>query len=95
MFACNDGEALGVYQAAAEAGLSIPGDLSVVGFDDLPMAEWNIPPLTTIRQPLKEMATTAAEMVVALAQGRPLLRSRIELATELVVRESTAPPSAR
>ncbi|WP_199035379.1 LacI family DNA-binding transcriptional regulator [Glycomyces salinus] len=95
VFACNDGEALGVYQAAAEAGLRIPRDMSVVGFDDLPMAEWNIPPLTTIRQPLKEMATTAAEMVVALSQGRPLPRARIELATELVVRESTTPPVER
>ncbi len=92
VFACNDGEALGVYQAAAEAGLRIPGDLSVVGFDDLPMAEWNIPPLTSVRQPLQEMAAAAATMTVALAQGRPPSRHRVELATELVVRGSTAPP---
>jgi DNA-binding LacI/PurR family transcriptional regulator len=93
IFACNDGEALGVYQAAAEAGLRIPQDLSVVGFDDLPHASWNIPPLTTIRQPLRGMATAAATMVVTLTRGEPLLQNRVELATELVVRDSTALPS--
>ncbi|WP_100445534.1 LacI family DNA-binding transcriptional regulator [Glycomyces xiaoerkulensis] len=88
----NDGEALGVYQAAAEAGLRIPEDLSVVGYDDLPMAEWNIPPLTTVRQPLREMAAAATDMLLALAGGEPLPRRRLELATELIVRGSTAPP---
>ena len=94
IFACNDGMALGVYHAAAEAGLRIPADLSVVGFDDLPKAQWTIPPLTTIRQPLTEMGAAAAGMVVALAAGGPLPHQRVELATELVVRESTAPPRA-
>ncbi|THV36433.1 LacI family DNA-binding transcriptional regulator [Glycomyces buryatensis] len=89
----NDGEALGAYQAAAEAGLRIPDDLSVVGYDDLPMAEWTIPPLTTIRQPLREMASSAAEMLLTLAHGEPLPHQRVELATELIVRGSTAPPS--
>ena len=92
IFAGNDLQALGVYQAAREARLHIPDDLSVVGFDDLPVAQWVGPPLTTIRQPLVDMATTAAEMVVALAAGETLSQPRIELATELVVRESTAPP---
>ncbi|GAB3235284.1 LacI family DNA-binding transcriptional regulator [Glycomyces halotolerans] len=90
----NDGEALGVYQAAAEAGVRIPEDLSVVGYDDLPMAQWNIPPLTTVRQPLREMAAAASDMLLALAQGESLPRPRVELATELIVRASTAPPSA-
>jgi hypothetical protein len=81
-----------VYQAAAEAGLRIPEDLSVVGFDDLPMTEWAIPPLTTIRQPLHDMAVAAAGMIMALAGGEPLPQQRVELATELVVRGSTAPP---
>lgn len=89
----NDGEAMGVYQAAAEAGLRIPEDLSVVGYDDLPAAEWSVPPLTTVRQPLREMASAAAEMLLTLARGGPLPRSRVELATELVVRGSTAPPA--
>jgi len=95
VFASNDGEAIGVYQAAAEAGLRIPEDLSVVGFDDLPMTEWTIPPLTTVRQPLHDMAAAAAEMVVALARGETPAQHRVELATELIVRGSTAGPSAR
>ncbi|MEV8435893.1 LacI family DNA-binding transcriptional regulator [Actinosynnema sp. NPDC051121] len=88
----NDGEALGVYQAVYEAGLRIPDDLSVVGFDDLPPAQWMIPALTTVRQPLGEMAATATGMVVDLAQGKPLSQHRLVLSTELVVRASTAAP---
>jgi DNA-binding LacI/PurR family transcriptional regulator len=91
----NDGEALGVYQAAAAARLRIPEDLSVVGYDDLPMASWSIPPLTTVRQPLLEMAAAATEMVITLAREESLPRHRVELATELVVRDSTAPPAPR
>src|SRR6476469_2109745 len=93
IFAGNDLQALGVYQAAREARLHIPEDLSVVGFDDLPVAQWVGPPLTTIRQPLMDMATTAAEMVVAMAGGAEPAQTRVELSTELVVRESTAPPA--
>lgn len=95
VFASNDAQALGVYRAAAEAGLRIPHDLSVVGFDDLYPAEWTTPPLTTVRQPLMEMAAEAARMVVTLARGEPLPHKRLELTTELVVRDSTAPPPER
>ena len=93
IIAGNDLQALGVYQAAREARLHIPEDLSVVGFDDLPVARWVGPPLTTIRQPLYEMAVAAAELVLALARGEQPVQTRIELATELVIRESTAPPA--
>ena len=93
IFAGNDLQALGVYQAARAARLHIPEDLSVVGFDDLPVARWVGPPLTTVRQPLVEMAETAAELVLDLARGETPAQTRIELATELVVRESTAPPA--
>ncbi len=92
IIAGNDLQALGVYQAAREARLHIPEDLSVVGFDDLPVAQWVGPPLTTIRQPLFEMAVAAAELVLALARGEQRVQTRVELATELVIRESTAPP---
>jgi DNA-binding LacI/PurR family transcriptional regulator len=95
IFAGNDLQALGVYQAAREARLHIPEDLSVVGFDDLPVTRWVSPPMTTIRQPLLDMATAAAEMVVAMSRGETPPQLRLELATELVVRESTAPPRAR
>jgi len=89
----NDLQALGVYQVARELRLHIPEDLSVVGFDDLPVARWVGPPLTTVRQPLVDMAETAAELVLALARGERPPQARVELSTELVVRESTAPPS--
>ncbi len=88
----NDLQALGVYQAAREARLHIPEDVSIVGFDDLPIARWVSPPLTTIRQPLFEMAETAAELVIDLSEGSPPAKARQELATELVLRESTGAP---
>jgi len=94
IFAGNDLQALGVYQAAREARLHIPEDLSVVGFDDLPVTQWVSPPMTTIRQPLMDMAAAAAEMVVAMARGETPAQTRIELSTELVIRESTAPPAS-
>jgi DNA-binding LacI/PurR family transcriptional regulator len=72
----------------------VPEDLSVVGYDDLPVAEWIGPRLTTIRQPLQEMASTATRMLLALARGETPANLRIDLATELIVRESTAPPAA-
>ncbi|MGP1675201.1 MAG: LacI family DNA-binding transcriptional regulator, partial [Candidatus Limnocylindrales bacterium] len=89
----NDLQALGVYQAAREARLHIPEDVSVVGFDDLPVARWVGPPLTTVRQPLIEMAEAAAELVLALGRGEEPAQLRIELATELIIRESTAAPA--
>jgi LacI family xylobiose transport system transcriptional regulator len=97
VFAGNDLQALGVYEAARELGLSVPQDLSVVGFDDLPVARWVGPALTTVRQPLAEMAAAAARMVIRLARGedRTQMTTRVELATELVVRSSTAPAPSR
>ena len=92
IFAGNDLQALGLYEAARELGLRIPDDLSVVGFDDLPAARWVGPPLTTVRQPLGEMAAAAARIVLDLARGRKPAALRIELATELVVRSSTSAP---
>jgi LacI family transcriptional regulator len=93
IFAGSDQQAFGVYQAARQHGLRIPEDLSVVGFDELPVTRWASPPLTTIRQPLAEMGRTAAEMLGDLINGRDLRASRIELSTELIVRESTTAPA--
>jgi DNA-binding LacI/PurR family transcriptional regulator len=86
----NDPQAFGVLQALGERGLRAPGDLSVVGFDDVPVASWATPALTTIRQPLAAMAATAFRML----HGRPGAGEphHIELATTLVIRESTGPP---
>jgi LacI family transcriptional regulator, xylobiose transport system transcriptional regulator len=95
IFAANDLQALGIYEAARQAGIRIPQDLSVVGFDDLAFTQWSGPPMTTVRQPLVQMGAAAADMVLALAGGRPPGNNRLELATTLVIRQSTAPPPAR
>ncbi|WP_328354285.1 LacI family DNA-binding transcriptional regulator [Streptomyces sp. NBC_00457] len=91
VFVCSDRMALGVYEALAERGLSVPYDLSVVGFDDLPEARWTTPALTTIRQPLSEMAATALRLLVRMMEGDRPESTRTELSTRLVQRESTAP----
>ncbi|MER5179211.1 LacI family DNA-binding transcriptional regulator [Streptomyces sp. NPDC002896] len=89
LFICSDHMAIGGYDALAEAGLRVPRDVSVVGFDDLPEARWVTPPLTTVRQPLKEMGGTALRTLVRLIGGEELESPRVELATSLVVRGST------
>ncbi|MBN1174736.1 MAG: LacI family DNA-binding transcriptional regulator [Micromonosporaceae bacterium] len=91
----DDLQALGVYEAARLAGLRIPDDVSVVGFDDIDQAAWASPGLTTVRQPFSEMGTTAARVVLALADGEQLDQPRYEVGTSLVVRGSTAPPRSR
>jgi LacI family transcriptional regulator len=90
IFAGSDLQAFALYEAARVLGLRVPQDLSVIGFDDLAMARWAWPPLTTIRQPLSEMAATATRLVLGQDGER-----RVELTTSLVVRQSTAPPAAR
>jgi DNA-binding LacI/PurR family transcriptional regulator len=87
----NDAQAFGVLQALGEFRLRAPDDVSVVGFDDVPVAAWATPPLTTIRQPLAAMAATAFRML--RDGGDPATQAHhLELATTLVVRDSTAPP---
>ncbi|WP_043486265.1 MULTISPECIES: LacI family DNA-binding transcriptional regulator [Streptomyces] len=92
VFTCSDQMALGVYQALAKRGLRVPDDFSVVGFDDLPQARWVTPALTTIRQPLSEMAATALRSLLRLMSGEVPEGTRTELSTRLVLRSSTAPP---
>ncbi|HEX4833984.1 MAG TPA: LacI family DNA-binding transcriptional regulator [Trebonia sp.] len=92
IFAGSDQQAFGVYEAARMRGLRVPQDLSVVGFDDLPVTRWASPPITTVRQPLAEMGSVAAQMLGDLINRKPLPSTRVELSTELVVRESTAAP---
>jgi LacI family transcriptional regulator len=94
IFASSDQMAFGVYEAIRRRGLRVPEDVSVVGFDDLPEVRWSSPPLTTVRQPLSEMGALAARTVLRLAAGDDVESPRVELATELVVRESTAPPKS-
>jgi LacI family transcriptional regulator, galactose operon repressor len=92
VFASSDTMALGAYEAARRRGLRVPDDLSIVGFDDLPESRWSSPPLTTVRQPLAEMGILAARTALRLARGERIDTPRVELATNLVVRDSTAPP---
>ncbi|MER5178408.1 LacI family DNA-binding transcriptional regulator [Streptomyces sp. NPDC002896] len=91
LFASSDQMALGAIEALRRRGLRVPEDMSVVGFDDLPEVRWSSPPLTTVRQPLAEMGKAAARTVLRLAHGEEIDSPRVELATELVVRASTAP----
>jgi LacI family transcriptional regulator len=84
--------ALGVVQAAHALGVQVPGDLSVVGFDDTYLAPWLTPALTTVHTPLQDMGRYALQMLLRLIDGETVDPHHIELATELVVRDSTAPP---
>jgi DNA-binding LacI/PurR family transcriptional regulator len=93
IFAADDQQASGVYEAVRQAGRTVPGDVSVIGFGDLPFARWMAPPLTTIRQPLHEMGLTATRTLLRLVNEERLESDRIELATALIVRASTAPPA--
>ncbi len=91
VFAANDQMALGVLRALAERGLDVPGDVSVVGFDDIPESEFYLPPLTTVRQDLAELGRRCVEMLLArITDGEPTGPSVLEV--ELVVRSSTASP---
>lgn len=91
VFAGSDLQALGVLEAARVNGLRVPQDLSVVGYDDVQVARWSSPALTTVHQPLRQMAEEAAQMLLRLRTEEPS-STRLELATSLVVRKSTAPP---
>lgn len=91
IFACSDHMALGVYEAAEECGLSIPEDVSIVGFDDLPEGEWVRPRLTTVEQPIADMGSAALRMLLRLRSGAAAGTLREELSTRLLLRESTGP----
>ncbi|WP_030148347.1 LacI family DNA-binding transcriptional regulator [Mycetocola saprophilus] len=92
IFAGSDLQAFGVYEAARSRGVRIPEDLSVIGYDDLQIAKWAGPPLTTVRQPLTDMAEAAARLVLRLRSGETVENYRVDLATNLVVRSSAASP---
>jgi len=93
VFAANDLMAIQVMHVAQSSGLRIPDDLSVIGFDNIPEAAAATPGLTTIAQPLQSIGQTAMQLLLALLRGEEPRARHVQLATELVVRESTAPPS--
>ena len=88
--ASNDDMAAGVLFEAHRRGLSMPADLSVVGFDDTPLASRLWPPLTTVRQPIKEMAETAARLLMDRLNGKAAQPPEAPFPCEIVVRESVA-----
>jgi LacI family transcriptional regulator len=96
IFTANDQSAFGAIAAAREARLRVPDDISVIGFDDIPMAEQFHPALTTVRQPFQQMASSAVNTLLAQVAGHSAAPQRITFAAELVVRKSTGPaPAAR
>ncbi|MDN4481214.1 LacI family DNA-binding transcriptional regulator [Demequina muriae] len=92
IFAGTDQTASGVYTAARERHLRIPEDLSVVGFDDVILSEWLQPPLTTVRQPLEQMARAAIRAAAQIAYEGRAPSGRLELPTSLTLRASTSAP---
>jgi DNA-binding LacI/PurR family transcriptional regulator len=94
VFCYNDMTAVGVLASARRHRLRVPDDLSVVGFDDLLIASYTHPPLTTVRQPTRLIGRVAAEMLLNLLSGSKIEANR-RMQCELIVRESTAPPAMR
>lgn len=93
IFASNDDMAAGVMHTAHEMGLEIPGDLSVAGFDDIPLASYLWPSLTTVRQPIRRMAALATELLLEKLGARDNGEIDSVVKSELVIRESTGPKS--
>jgi DNA-binding LacI/PurR family transcriptional regulator len=93
LFAYNDFSAIGAIRAFQEAGLRVPQDISVLGFDDIPGAAFHYPSLTTVRQPLRRMGEIAAETLMERIEGRKDYPAEIAVAPELIVRESTGKAS--
>ena len=95
IFASNDEMAAGVLSVAHSMGLGVPEDLSVAGFDDAPLASQVWPPLTTVTQPIREMAAKAAELLLRQVRGEPPDPARHVLASSLTFRQSTGPAPNR
>jgi LacI family transcriptional regulator len=95
IFCSNDLMAYGAIDAARSRGLRVPEDLSILGFDDLLASAQFRPPLTTIRQPLEEMGKAAVQMLLEMIESQNPLVSRLELPTELIIRDTCCPPGSR
>ena len=91
----NDLSAIGAIRALKDHGLRVPEDVSVVGFDDIQSAAFHNPSLTTIRQPLNQMGTVAARILLQRIRGQATFPDSVPIQPELMVRESTGAPSAR
>jgi len=93
VFVANDQMALGVLRALHEHGRTVPGDVSVVGFDDIPEAQYFTPPLTTVRQNFAEVGRGSLRLLLDVMRGKQ--PQHLAIAPELIVRRSTAPPDGR
>lgn len=91
--ACNDLLALGAMSAAQERGLVVGRDVSITGFDDIDLAEYAHPPLTTVHQPAHQMGIMIAQMIIKVIKGEPIEERHVVLPLSLVVRQSTGPAS--
>ena len=93
LVAFNDMSAIGAIRALRDAGLSVPQDVSVIGFDDIQASSYSMPRLTTVRQPLWQMGEIAAKhLLQRISNGIGCRAQTISIAPELVVRESTSAP---
>ncbi|MCX5909019.1 MAG: LacI family DNA-binding transcriptional regulator [Deltaproteobacteria bacterium] len=91
----NDYGAMGVLRAVKEMGYSVPQDISILGFGDVPFASMTDPPLTTVHEPFQKMGYRAADMLLKMIQGKRLGAKHIVLPVELIIRKSTVPPPRR
>ena len=91
----NDIAAIGAIRALRDANLRVPEDVSVIGFDDIQLAAYHNPRLTTIRQPLHDMGETAARILLQRLQGFKDYPEKFAVAPELIIRETTAPPNKK
>jgi LacI family transcriptional regulator len=92
IFASNDVSAFGAIDAIRNRGLRIPEDISVIGFDDIPQAQYSFPKLTTVRQPLEQMGRIGTQMLLRRIANPNLPVERLKVSTELIIRESCQPP---
>jgi LacI family transcriptional regulator len=95
IFASNDVMAMGVMDAVRNRGLRVPNDISVIGFDNIPQSAMVFPTLTTVQQPLEQMGRVATQMLLGILKNPEKESGRIELPTELLVRNSTSAPIDR
>lgn len=92
IFAANDLSAIAVLGAAHELGISVPDELSVIGFDDIPEASRHVPALSTVRQPMQRLGEVATRLLIGLMNGETPEQTHVRLPTRLVPRATTAPP---
>ena len=94
LFVASDVVALGAMRALKQHGLCIPDDLSIIGFDDIPLVKYLDPGLTTIRLPAIDLGFFAGQMLMKLIKGEPIQKKQIQLTSRLIIRNSTAPYTA-